>query len=247
MGLMTLLWGLHLHVGNASLADVGFCLVFLLLVLGCGLSSEGDLSRRIFVVGMGSLYAVRLGTHLVIHRVWNRAEDERYQKLRQILGDWEFLGVFGYFHIQVPAAMFFASLLCWIVSHQQGSLRWWDGLGIAIYLLAVAGESLADRQLEWFRDNPLNKGKTLRTGLWRYCRHPNYFFESLHWWAYVPMAVGLPWSWMASIWPVVMMVSLLWITGVPWAEAQAIKSRGEDYRDYQRTTNRFFPWLPKKL
>ena len=48
------------------------------------------------------------------------------------------------------------------------------------------------------------------------------------------MAVGLPWSWMASIWPVVMMVSLLWITGVPWAEAQAIKSRGEDYRDYQQ-------------
>ena len=61
---------------------------------------------------------------------------------------------------------------------------------------------MADRQLESFRENPLNKGKTLQTGLWGYSRHPNYFFESLHWWAYVPMAVGLPWAWASVFWPI---------------------------------------------
>ena len=247
MGLLALLWMLHLHFENASLADVGFCLAFLLLVVGCGLSSQGDLSRRILVMGMGSLYALRLGAHLMIHRVWNRPEDGRYGTFRQILGAWEPLGLFGYFQFQVPAALFFASLLCWIMAHQQGGLRWWDALGIAVYLLAITGESIADRQLERFRANPLNKGKTLRSGLWRYSRHPNYFFESLHWWAYVPMAVGLPWSWMAVIWPGLMMGALLWITGVPWAEAQAITSRGDDYRHYQRTTSLFIPWFPKKI
>jgi steroid 5-alpha reductase family enzyme len=117
---------------------------------------------------------------------------------------------------------------------------------VGLYILAVSGEALADRQLEVFRSKAMNKGKTLRTGLWRYSRHPNYFFESLHWWAYVPMAVGLPWFWMAVVWPLFMMSALLWITGVPLAEAQAIASRGDDYRNYQRSTSAFIPWFPRK-
>jgi steroid 5-alpha reductase family enzyme len=131
------------------------------------------------------------------------------------------------------------------VSHPHVGLRWWDGLGLAIFILAVSGEALADHQLEVFRSKANNKGKTLQTGLWRYSRHPNYFFESLHWWAYVPMAIGLPWAWTAIVWPLLMMSSLLWVTGVPLAEAQARLSRGEEYRHYQRTTNKFFPWVPR--
>jgi steroid 5-alpha reductase family enzyme len=117
---------------------------------------------------------------------------------------------------------------------------------VGLYILAVSGEAIADRQLEVFRSKVMNKGKTLRTGLWRYSRHPNYFFESVHWWAYVPMAVGLPWSWMAVVWPLFMMSALLWITGVPLAEAQAVASRGDDYRNYQRSTSAFIPWVPRK-
>ena len=151
-----------------------------------------------------------------------------------------------YFQLQVPACVFFAGLLCWIMNHPQGGLRWWDGVGVAIFIVAVGGEYLADRQLELFRSNANNKGKTLRTGLWRYSRHPNYFFESVHWWAYVPMAVGLPRWWMAAIWPILMMSSLIWVTGIPWAEAQAVESRGDGYRDYQRRTSVFIPWFPRK-
>jgi steroid 5-alpha reductase family enzyme len=42
-----------------------------------------------------------------------------------------------------------------------------------------------------------------------------------------------------------MTISLLWITGVPWAERQALASRGDSYREYQRTTSVFFPWFPR--
>lgn len=103
---------------------------------------------------------------------------------------------------------------------------------------------MADRQLERFRANPENRGKVLRDGLWRYSRHPNYFFDVVHWCAYVPLAVGLSWAWLALAWPLFMMVSLLWVTGVPLAEAQALKTRGGAYRAYQRTTNRMIPWKP---
>ena len=67
-GLFALLWFLHLRVRNASLADVGFCLAFGIIVLACGFSSTGDFSRRTLISGMGLLYAVRLGQHLFINR-----------------------------------------------------------------------------------------------------------------------------------------------------------------------------------
>ncbi len=241
----SLLWVLHIRVRNASLADVGFCLAFAIVVLICAISSAGDLSRKMLIAGMGLVYAGRLGYHLFLHRVWNQPEDARYQRIRSVLGRWESIGIFGYFQLQGPASLLFAGLLCWVMNHPADGIRWWDGLGVIIFLIAIIGEVWADRQLELFRENPANKGKTLQTGLWHYSRHPNYFFESLHWCAYVPLAVGLPWAWVSIVWPLLMTISLLWITGVPWAEAQALASRGQTYRDYQRTTNRFFPWFPQ--
>jgi steroid 5-alpha reductase family enzyme len=246
-GLFVILWLLQLRMPNASLADVGFCLAFGMIVLGCGVFSTGDLPRRVLISSMGFLYATRLGQHLFMDRVRGKKEDPRYQKIRRLLGRWESLGIFCYFQIQVPACLLFAGLLCWVMNHPAGGIRWLDGLGVMIFLFAVIGEALADRQLESFRENPLNKGKTLQTGLWRYSRHPNYFFESLHWWAYVPLAMGLPWAWVSIFWPILMTVSLLWITGVPWAEAQALVSREKSYREYQRTTSKLFPWFPQKV
>lgn len=244
--LFVILWVLHLRVRNASLADVGFCFAFGVMVLACGVSSTGDFSRRMLIIGMGLLYAGRLGYHLFSKRFWHKPEDSRYKKIRTMLGGWESVGMFGYFQLQVPACLFFAGLLCWVMSHPADGIRSWDILGVTIFLVAVIGEAVADRQLELFRRDPLNTGKTLQTGLWRYSRHPNYFFESLHWWAYVPLAIGLPWSGLAVIWPCLMMSALLWVTGVPWAEAQALGSRGDSYREYQRTTHMFFPWFPEK-
>jgi len=237
---------LHLRVRNASLADVGFCLAFGLIVLTCGIFSDGDLFRRVLIAGMGLVYAFRLGRFLFLKRVWHKPEDSRYQTIRAKLGSWEPVGIFAYFQVQVPASLFFAGLPCWVMNHPANGLGWWDGLGVLIFFVAILGESLADQQLEVFRENPNNTGKTLQTGLWRYSRHPNYFFESLHWWAYVPLAIGLPWSGVAIFWPLLMTVSLLWITGVPWAETQALASRGKSYRDYQLRTSIFFPWFPQK-
>ena len=245
-GFFALLWVLHLRTRNASLADVGFCLAFAVIVFVCGVTSEGELFRRTLISSMGILYATRLGYHLFSHRVWGKSEDLRYQHIRALLGGWESAGMFGYFQLQVPACLFFAGLLCWVMSHPAEGIRLWDILGVTIFLVAVIGEALADYQLEIFRRNPLNVGKTLQTGLWRYSRHPNYFFESMHWWAYVPFAIGLPWAGFAVIWPCLMMCALRWVSGVPWAEAQALVSRGDSYREYQRTTNMFFPWLPGK-
>ena len=110
--------------------------------------------------------------------------------------------------------------------------------------MALAGESAADRQLEAFRRDPANRGKTCRVGLWRVSRHPNYFFEWLVWVAYFVFALASPWGWVTIYCPALMLFFLFRVTGIPATEAQALKSRGEDYRQYQRTTSAFFPWFP---
>jgi steroid 5-alpha reductase family enzyme len=59
------------------------------------------------------------------------------------------------------------------------------------------------------------------------------------------MGIGVPDGWVTVIGPTVMIISLLKVTGIPLSEAQALRRRGEDYRDYQRTTSMFVPWFPK--
>ena len=43
-----------------------------------------------------------------------------------------------------------------------------------------------------------------------------------------------------------MLYFLVCVTGIPPTEAQALASRGEEYRQYQRTTSAFIPWFPKR-
>ena len=72
----------------------------------------------------------------------------------------------------------------------------------------------------------------------------NYFFEWLHWFSYPLIAVGAAlagWLWLL---PVAMFLFLWFVTGIPHTEKQALKSRGDDYREYQRTTSPFIPWRP---
>ena len=117
-------------------------------------------------------------------------------------------------------------------------------LAILLFVISVFGEALADRQLAVFRGNPDNKGRTCRSGLWAYSRHPNYFFEWLHWFSYVLLAIGSPHFLFSLVGPVVMLVFLYRVSGIPWTEAQALRSRGEDYARYQREVSAFFPMPP---
>ena len=78
-----------------------------------------------------------------------------------------------------------------VAAHFPGdALRLQDYLGALILLAGIAGEALADAQLKRFRDNPANKGRVCDVGLWRWSRHPNYFFEWFGWLAYPVIALS---------------------------------------------------------
>ena len=132
------------------------------------------------------------------------------------------------------------------MNHPRAHWSGWDPAGALLWCFSVGNTILTDRQLAQFRAIPDHRGKTCRVGWWRYSRHPNYFFEWLHWWSYVVLAAGSPFWWATLAAPATMLYLLFRVTGIPPTEAQALASRGEDYRSYQRTTSMFFPWRPRK-
>ena len=202
----------------------------------------GDGLPRIVMGVLGGVWGARLGLHLW-HRVRSEAEDGRYRHLRDHWNGNQFY-FFLLFQFQAVLITLFALPFLAVAANPAHSV-WSAAAAVAIWLLSVGGEALADRQLAVHRANPDNRGKTMRRGLWKYSRHPNYFFEWLHWFAYVLLAFDSPLAWLAWSGPVVMYVFLRWISGIPYTEAQAMRTRGDDYRDYQRTTPMLFPWFPR--
>ena len=119
----------------------------------------------------------------------------------------------------------------------------WTGIaGLVLWGVGIGGESVADAQLSRFRGNPGNRGQVCQDGLWRWSRHPNYFFEWLHWFCYPLLAIGGDWGWVALIGPAFMYWLLAHVSGVPPLEAQMLKSRGEAYAAYQQRVRAFFPF-----
>lgn len=210
----------------------------LLAVLGDG----APLPRALLAL-LGGVWGLRLALHLW-RRVRGEAEDGRYRHLR---AHWQgHQGKFWlFFQFQAVLGVLFALPFAAVARNPVAAPTLWTALGVTIWGLSVAGEAIADRQLARFRADPGNRGRTCRTGLWRYSRHPNYFFEWTHWFAYVALAVGSPWAWLAWSGPLVMYLFLRWISGVPYTEAQALRTRGEDYRAYQRSTPMLIPWFPR--
>ncbi len=235
-------WQWQRRRANAGIVDVIWA-----AALGAGavlLAAAGGGARapRVVLAALGGAWSARLASHLWA-RVKREGEDGRYRHLRSLWGgkQWRWL---AFFQLQALLVPVFALPYAAVAANPRSSPPWLAA-GAALCLLSVAGEAGADAQLARFRADPASRGRTCRRGFWRYSRHPNYFFEWLHWFGYVALAVGSPLWGLAWLGPLTMWLFLRFLSGVPWSEAQALRSRGEDYRDYQRRTPMLFPWFPR--
>lgn len=244
--IMLLLWAWQCKTHNAGIVDVAWS--FLTPLVGLWLILADELAnglRQWLIIALALLWGFRLGWYLY-QRVSREVEDGRYRYLREYCGARAQGVMFIFFQMQATWTLLFA-LPFWAASRNTSpGLGWLDLLGVLVWLVAMLGEITSDRQLHKFRKDKANRGRVCNIGLWRYSRHPNYFFEWLQWWAFVLIGFGSGLWWLTWLGLVVVYVFITRITGVPYTEQQALRSRGDAYRAYQQSTNRFFPWPPKQ-
>ncbi len=238
------LWIIQVVRRDAGVVDIGWTAGVGAMAVYLAVIGDGWLPRRVLLGAMGGIWAARLVWYILTDRILTEEEDSRYQRLRAMWGTRAHAWFFVFFTSQSLLVVLFAIPFLPGANKVSG-FSVFDALAVGIWLLAMGGEWLADAQLARFRANPANKGKVCQVGLWNWSRHPNYFFEWLHWFAYVALAVGAPGFWWSLIGPVAMYVFLMKITGIPHVEREAVAKRGEAYREYQRTTSRLIP-LPKR-
>lgn len=242
---MFALWLVQRRTKDAGIVDIGWAATLAGLALLYATLGDAPPARRLLIGTMGFLWGARLALHLLI-RNHGRPEDGRYRQLRKDWAPHEQWGLFKFFQIQAMAAVFFSIPFLLPALHDGDGPTSIEWVGALMWAVALIGETTADLQLERFKKKTVSKGRVCRDGLWRYSRHPNYFFESLIWFAFALVALPAPGGFVALLCPFFILYLLFKVTGIPATEAQALRTKGDDYRDYQRTTSGFVPWFPGK-
>lgn len=174
-GIMSLLWMIQRKTGDAGIVDVawgmGVCGIACLFAWG---SSPGNPTRRWVVAALALLWAIRLSSY-VLHRVLTLPEDGRYQQLKKEWGAQNQVRMFRFYQLQAFGSVFFA-LPMLVACRNDSPFSVNDFIGVMIWILAIVGDTIADRQLAFFRRSDQNTGGVCQTGLWKYSRHPKYLF-----------------------------------------------------------------------
>lgn len=245
--LFTAVWLLARKIDNYSVVDVAWSYALTPLVLWYAFAGSGLTSRKMLAAALGLFWSLRLGTYLLRRVAGHHPhEDVRYVVLREKWKDNLGSSFFWFFQAQALLILLLSFPLLLACINPAPSLNVIEWIGVLVWLIGVGGEALSDAQMARFKADPANKGRVCRAGLWSWSRHPNYFFESVVWAGFWLYACGSPWGWATIYAPLMILYFLLRVTGIPLTEECAVKSKGEAYRDYQRTTSAFIPLPPKR-
>jgi len=224
----------------------GVGLVGVALTIGFGAADDAVLWRVVMVVGFAIVWSLRLGSHIVA-RTFKGGDDPRYRKLLEEWGGAASWRLFIFLQSQAAAGAVLALAIGLAASAPSESPRIQDAIGALVFFVALAGETVADRQIARFKADPANRNRICDVGLWRLSRHPNYFFEWLNWVAFALIAAGADrLGWFPFLAPALMYATLRYASGVPPLEQHMLRSRGDAFRAYQARTPTFFPRLPRK-
>ena len=244
IALFTLTWILSTALRNYGFLDVVWSLSIGILAIVFCVLGRGDANRRWLFAAAGCAWSFRLGLYILMRVCRHHpSEDRRYQTLRaRWPGPVRFL---LFFELQAIIALLFALPFLLAAQNRHAGLGSWEVVGLVLAVGSAGGEALADLQAQRFKRNESHRNGIVNTGLWRWSRHPNYFFEFLVWVGFCIAALPSSYGWVTLICPVLMLYFLLCVTGIPLTEQHSLESRGDAYREYQRTTSPFIPWPPR--
>lgn len=248
---MAAAWLVQRRTGQGGWADAFWSLglgAAGVLVALFPIDSAAPSARQTLAACLIGAWGLRLGLHIAA-RARSSHEDPRYARLRQDWGPHFQSRMFGFLMLQAGAAALLALSILVAARNPAPGLNFQDALATVVFVAALCGEALADRQLSRFKADPANRGEVCDTGLWAWSRHPNYFFEWLGWCAWPIFALNLSgdwtWGWLALSGPAYIYWLLTRVSGVPLLEAHMRRSRPEAFAAYAARTSVFFPRPPR--
>lgn len=239
-------WWLARRIGNYSIVDVVWALSFAPVAVFYAAACGGWAPRRAMIALLTASWSLRLGIHL-----WRRVAahhpdvDPRYAILQHRWHRRPERAFLIFFLSQAVLVWLLMLPVHLIAHHSTPAFQPLEIAGFAVWLAGLVGEGCADAQLKAFKRTATDARAVCQRGLWRYSRHPNYFFQSMLWWGLFLMALPVAWGWTSIVAPLAMLYFLLRVTGIPLTEKLSLRKRGAAYRAYQATTSAFIPWPPR--
>lgn len=232
-----------------DIADVIWGLGFVVSAAGAIFIGDPDLgTRELVILGVLTIWALRLTYFLGLRNLKKSEEDLRYQKMRS---SWEpkHWVLKSYFYVFIFQALLLTvinlSVLQALAMAPQ-ALDFIFFVGLSLWIFGFIFESVADEQLKQFKNQKNKTSPIMNQGLWSWSRHPNYFGEVVQWWGLWLMCLNVsqPYQWWTVISPILITYLIIKVSGIPMLEV-LMKDR-PGYQDYAQRTSKFFPWPPKK-
>jgi steroid 5-alpha reductase family enzyme len=243
LGYMTMWFIVSLIKKRNDVADIAWGLGFIIICLFM-MATQPLLPVSALIYTLVTIWGLRLAIHIGL-RSKDKPEDYRYQKWRKEWGKHFLIRSYLQVYLLQGFFMLLISLPILIVgSATIGSFNAFTVIGLIMWMIGFAFEAIGDYQLSVFLKNRKNNAEIMQTGLWRYTRHPNYFGEVLLWWGIFVITLPISKCLWGIISPLTITLLLLHVSGIPMLEAKY--KDHEQFQDYKRRTNAFFPTLPKE-
>jgi steroid 5-alpha reductase family enzyme len=245
-------WIASLATGDTSWVDRMWSIVPVIYVWVFAAYGHLRNPRLDVVAALVTLWGVRLTYNFARKGGYSGVEDYRWAVLRASMRPWQFQ-LFNLFFIVLyqNALLVLIALPAWTAyQHRSTSFGPVDLLLTLLFLLFTVGETVADQQ-QWnfhqWKSAEVSAGRTptprfLQSGLFRFSRHPNYFFELAQWWV-----VFLFGAWAARSvveWTVIgpFLLTLLFVGSTRFTEKITLEKYPE-YELFQRATSAVVPWF----
>ncbi len=237
-------WAVSLRLEDASVVDVVWGPVFVLIALVGAFGGDRDAGLRWLLLGLTAAWGLRLAWYLGRRKLSHPGEDRRYAVLRERhrkrFATWSLVWIFG----AQGLVILVVSLSLQAAATRAGDLTAATLPGVLLFAVGFAFEAIGDAQLARFRADPANAGAVMDRGLWRYTRHPNYFGDCCVWWGLWLVALTAAGVWWTALGPLAMTFLLIRGSGKRLLERD-IGERRPAYAAYVRNTSGFVPLPPR--
>lgn len=235
--------GTILH--NNGIVDIGWGLGFVVVAIFTLLVKGNFDITSIVTTVLITIWGLRL-FYFILRRNWGKPEDFRYVGFRKKWGN-QFALLKAYLQVYFLQSIFLFVISITIISinstTDKKNVLFFTVIGTIIWIIGFIFEAVGDYQLKKFKSGGQNKGRIIKTGLWKFTRHPNYFGEATMWWGIYIISLSSANQILNLVSPVLITFLLLFVSGVPMLEKKYADN--PEFIEYKKVTSKFIPWFPK--